>query len=171
MSCVFDFYYKAITYTNFREFSKEREKAKARGDFHKLREKQQLEEDLRGYLDWITQAEDIEPEGEDHQSQEQRTVTQNDTESIDHVEEVQQESWFKRKKKDFEKANRKCRRACRKAVKSQTFYWLIIVLVFMNTGVLASEHYDQPHWLDDFQGSTIHIISLAYYNNLVCRIY
>lgn len=49
-----------------REFSKEREKAKARGDFHKLREKQQIEEDLRGYLDWITQAEDIEPEGEDH---------------------------------------------------------------------------------------------------------
>ena len=40
------------------EFSKEREKAKARGDFHKLREKRQIEEDLRGYLDWITQAED-----------------------------------------------------------------------------------------------------------------
>lgn len=39
-----------------REFSKEREKAKARGDFHKHREKQQIEEDLRGYLDWITQA-------------------------------------------------------------------------------------------------------------------
>lgn len=39
----------------YREFSKEREKAKARGDFHKLREKQQIEEDLRGYLDWITQ--------------------------------------------------------------------------------------------------------------------
>lgn len=51
--------------TRFREFSKEREKAKARGDFQKLREKQQLEEDLRGYLDWITQAEDIEPDGDD----------------------------------------------------------------------------------------------------------
>lgn len=31
----------------YREFSKEREKAKARGDFQKLREKQQLEEDLK----------------------------------------------------------------------------------------------------------------------------
>uniref|UniRef100_S4R182 Voltage-dependent L-type calcium channel subunit alpha n=1 Tax=Mus musculus TaxID=10090 RepID=S4R182_MOUSE len=41
------------------EFSKEREKAKARGDFQKLREKQQMEEDLRGYLDWITQAEEL----------------------------------------------------------------------------------------------------------------
>jgi len=38
------------------EFSKEREKAKARGDFKKLREKQQMEEDLKGYLDWITKA-------------------------------------------------------------------------------------------------------------------
>lgn len=44
-----------------REFSKEREKAKNRGDFQKLREKQQLEEDLKGYLDWITQAEYLEP--------------------------------------------------------------------------------------------------------------
>ena len=57
------------------EFSKEREKAKARGDFHKLREKQQLEEDLRGYLDWITQAEDIDPEGEERRHDEQKHGT------------------------------------------------------------------------------------------------
>lgn len=52
------------------EFSKEREKAKARGDFQKLREKQQLEEDLKGYLDWITQAEDIDPENEEEGDEE-----------------------------------------------------------------------------------------------------
>lgn len=39
-----------------REFSKQREKSRARGLFAKFREKQQLEEDLKGYLDWITQA-------------------------------------------------------------------------------------------------------------------
>lgn len=39
------------------EFTKEREKAKSRGTFQKLREKQQLEEDLKGYMDWITHAE------------------------------------------------------------------------------------------------------------------
>ena len=49
-------------FSSLREFSKEREKAKARGDFQKLREKQQLEEDLRGYLDWITQAEELDME-------------------------------------------------------------------------------------------------------------
>lgn len=48
--------------------------------------------------------------------------------------------------------NRRMRRACRKAVKSQAFYWLIIILVFLNTGVLATEHYKQPPWLDYFQG-------------------
>lgn len=48
-----------------REFSKEREKAKARGDFRKLREKQQIEEDLRGYLEWITHAEDLDLEEKD----------------------------------------------------------------------------------------------------------
>lgn len=39
------------------EFTKEREKAKSRGEFQKLRETQQLDEDLKGYMEWITQAE------------------------------------------------------------------------------------------------------------------
>lgn len=56
---------------------------------------------------------------------------------------------------NIRRVNRRMRRACRKAVKSQVFYWLIIVLVFLNTGVLATEHYNQPHWLDDFQGIKI----------------
>ncbi|XP_066996688.2 muscle calcium channel subunit alpha-1 isoform X2 [Anabrus simplex] len=141
------------------EFSKEREKAKARGDFHKLREKQQIEEDLRGYLDWITQAEDIEPEGEEHlHNQEQKSKTANETENPDQLEgeegEVEQESWWRKKKKDFDRINRRLRRGCRKAVKSQAFYWLIIMLVFLNTVVLATEHYQQPKWLDDFQDWT-----------------
>lgn len=45
------------TCSSCREFTKEREKAKSRGTFQKLREKQQLEEDLRGYLSWVTQGE------------------------------------------------------------------------------------------------------------------
>lgn len=60
------------------EFSKEREKAKARGDFHKLREKQQIEDDLRGYLDWITQAEDIEPETDEPKQDGKSTYAEKD---------------------------------------------------------------------------------------------
>ena len=54
------------------------------------------------------------------------------------------------------KWNRRCRKACRQAVKSQAFYWLVIVMVFLNTCVLTSEHYNQPSWLDKFQGQCSH---------------
>lgn len=81
--CIFDYLFAAVYLYVFacfvyvslcdaREFSKEREKAKARGDFQKLREKQQLEEDLKGYLDWITQAEDIDPDNEDEADEESK---------------------------------------------------------------------------------------------------
>ena len=33
-------------------------------------------------------------------------------------------------------------------------FWIIIVLVFLNTCVLATEHYKQPKWLDYFQDVT-----------------
>lgn len=55
-----------------REFSKEREKANARGEFQKLREKQQLDEDVRGYMDWISQAEDIDPDNDEDEIAENR---------------------------------------------------------------------------------------------------
>lgn len=140
------------------EFSKERTKAKNRGDFQKLREKQQIEEDVRGYLDWITQAEDIEPDVDGNLMQDGKTKQVNEANSMDQMEEEGQEiqiseSWWRRKKKDLDRLNRRMRRSCRKAVKSQAFYWLIIMLVFLNTGVLATEHYGQPIWLDNFQGN------------------
>ncbi|XP_070193049.1 muscle calcium channel subunit alpha-1-like isoform X2 [Littorina saxatilis] len=139
------------------EFSKEREKAKARGDFQKLREKQQLEEDLRGYLDWITQAEDIDPENEEEGEE---GATPRHSKAINDIDEEKEEgeeeeeiqlSWFHQKRLRLEKLNRRCRRFSRKIVKSQAFYWAVIVLVFLNTVVLTSEHFGQPEWLDEFQ--------------------
>lgn len=49
--------------------------------------------------------------------------------------------------------NRFNRRRCRAAVKSVTFYWLVIVLVFLNTLTISSEHYNQPDWLTQIQGT------------------
>lgn len=37
-------------------------------------------------------------------------------------------------------------------VKSQFFYWGVIVLVFLNTVCVAVEHYNQPVWLNSFLG-------------------
>lgn len=104
------------------------------------------------YLDWITQAEDIDPENENSNMPDKAT---NELDSTDHLGdegEIHQESWTSKKKKDFDRINRRMRRGCRRAVKSQAFYWLIIVLVFLNTGVLATEHYQQGQALEDFQG-------------------
>uniref|UniRef100_H2YSX2 Voltage-dependent L-type calcium channel subunit alpha n=1 Tax=Ciona savignyi TaxID=51511 RepID=H2YSX2_CIOSA len=119
------------------EFSKEREKANARGEFQKLREKQQLDEDVRGYMEWITQAEDIDPVNEDDDIDEKRELK---------VEFAR--CYYIRRWKRW---NRKTRRKCRLMVKSQTFYWLVIVLVFLNTLSLATEHYQQPDWLTTVQ--------------------
>ena len=58
-------------------------------------------------------------------------------------------------RKAFERANKRTRRVCRKICKSQTLYWTIIILVFLNTITLASEHYKQPTWLDSFQGNIL----------------
>ncbi|XP_075678000.1 muscle calcium channel subunit alpha-1-like isoform X5 [Dermatophagoides pteronyssinus] len=154
------------------EFSKEREKAKARGDFHKLREKQQIEEDLRGYLDWITQAEDIDPDDKDNGGiggvsggggggggssggnrgrERGQDNEENQIEGDENENQEKQPSYWTMKKIQLSRINRRMRRACRKICKSQALYWTIIVLVFLNTLTLASEHYNQPQWLDDFQ--------------------
>ncbi len=45
------------------EFSKEREKAVCRGELQKAQEKQQMEEDMIGYMDWLIEAEDMDEDG------------------------------------------------------------------------------------------------------------
>lgn len=47
-----------------REFSKEREKCRSRGEYQKLREREQMDEDLKGYMEWITHAEILDADQE-----------------------------------------------------------------------------------------------------------
>jgi hypothetical protein len=53
------YFFPLLSFAPKREFSKEREKAESRGEFQRQRRKIQMEEDLNGYLEWITQAEDM----------------------------------------------------------------------------------------------------------------
>ncbi|KAM8754230.1 voltage-dependent L-type calcium channel subunit alpha-1D isoform 2-T2 [Acanthopagrus schlegelii] len=193
------------------EFSKEREKAKARGDFQKLREKQQLEEDLKGYLDWITQAEDIDPENEEEGDEEgkrnrvtladltekkkgkfgwftQSTETQasiptSETESVntDNHTGVEDKSpccgplcqkiTKSKCSRQWRRWNRFCRRKCRAAVKSVTFYWLVIILVFLNTLTIASEHYNQPDWLTEVQDAANKVLLAMFTLEMLVKMY
>ncbi|KAK2584123.1 hypothetical protein KPH14_006561 [Odynerus spinipes] len=65
-------------------------------------------------------------------------------------------SYFKSKVKNkgtcmqFWRAEKRFRFWIRNSVKSQKFYWFVIVLVFFNTVCVAVEHYGQPQWLTDF---------------------
>ncbi|XP_067906863.1 voltage-dependent L-type calcium channel subunit alpha-1C isoform X4 [Heterodontus francisci] len=170
------------------EFSKEREKAKARGDFQKLREKQQLEEDLKGYLDWITQAEDIDPENEDEGMDEDKprnlSMPISETESVNNenvagteLEDLNccarlghrlSKSKFSRY---WRRWNRFCRRKCRAGVKSSVFYWLVIFLVFLNTLTIASEHYSQPDWLTLVQDTANKVLLALFTGEMLLKMY
>nr|XP_018900706.1 PREDICTED: voltage-dependent calcium channel type A subunit alpha-1 [Bemisia tabaci] len=61
---------------------------------------------------------------------------------------------YKKKNKgawvSFWNAEKRFRFWIRHTVKTQTFYWSVIVLVFFNTVCVAVEHYGQPKWLTDF---------------------
>uniref|UniRef100_A0A8C2YT73 Voltage-dependent L-type calcium channel subunit alpha n=1 Tax=Chinchilla lanigera TaxID=34839 RepID=A0A8C2YT73_CHILA len=195
------------------EFSKEREKAKARGDFQKLREKQQLEEDLKGYLDWITQAEDIDPENEDegvdeekprnrgapvglldqkkgkfawfsHSTETHVSMPTSETESVNTENvaggDIEGETCGARLAHRISKSkfsrywrrwNRFCRRKCRAAVKSNVFYWLVIFLVFLNTLTIASEHYNQPHWLTEVQDTANKALLALFTAEMLLKMY
>ncbi|XP_014842965.1 PREDICTED: voltage-dependent L-type calcium channel subunit alpha-1D-like isoform X5 [Poecilia mexicana] len=193
------------------EFSKEREKAKARGDFQKLREKQQLEEDLKGYLDWITQAEDIDPDNEDEaeegskrnrvtladltekkkgrfgwfsqSSDTHASVPASETESVNTENQNGEDektpccgplcqkiskSKFSRR---WRRWNRFCRRKCRLAVKSVPFYWLVIILVFLNTLTISSEHYNQPLWLTQVQDVANKVLLALFTCEMLVKMY
>uniref|UniRef100_A0A3P8VIU5 Voltage-dependent L-type calcium channel subunit alpha n=1 Tax=Cynoglossus semilaevis TaxID=244447 RepID=A0A3P8VIU5_CYNSE len=170
------------------EFSKEREKAKARGDFQKLREKQQLEEDLKGYLDWITQAEDIDPENEEEGLDDDKPrnlsmpASENESVNTDNAPgaDVEGETCCTRLANRISKSkfsrysrrwNRLCRRKCRAAVKSQVFYWLVIFLVFLNTLTIASEHHMQAQWLTDVQDIANKVLLALFTGEMLLKMY
>ncbi|CAG4985227.1 unnamed protein product [Colias eurytheme] len=162
------------------EFSKEREKAKNRGDFQKSRERQQFEEDLKGYLNWITVAEELDLENDQGQRDQEQDEQGNKKErknnegsqnNINANGDAQQTTSCKIYCKRFDKVNRRMRRACRKAVKSQTFYWAIIVLVFLNTLVLATEHHNQPPWLDDVQNYANYLFVVLFTMEMLVKMY
>ncbi|XP_056281310.1 voltage-dependent L-type calcium channel subunit alpha-1C isoform X1 [Pseudoliparis swirei] len=170
------------------EFSKEREKAKARGDFQKLREKQQLEEDLKGYLDWITQAEDIDPENEEEGMDDDKPrnlsmpASENESVNTDNAPggDVEGETCCTRLANRISKSkfsrysrrwNRLCRRKCRAGVKSQFFYWLVIFLVFLNTLTIASEHHRQPDWLTEVQDIANKVLLALFTGEMLLKMY
>uniref|UniRef100_A0A8C3JSD4 Voltage-dependent L-type calcium channel subunit alpha n=1 Tax=Calidris pygmaea TaxID=425635 RepID=A0A8C3JSD4_9CHAR len=160
------------------EFTKEREKAKSRGTFQKLREKQQLEEDLKGYMDWITHAEVMDSdrargealailEGHDRDlwrsHEDSFCLKSSETKCFDFCRTVSFLLW--------RRWNRIFRRKCRDVVKSKFFYWLVILLVALNTLSIASEHHFQPEWLTQVQDNANRVLLALFVAEMLLKMY
>ncbi|KAM7049937.1 voltage-dependent L-type calcium channel subunit alpha-1S isoform 2-T2 [Molossus nigricans] len=149
------------------EFTKEREKAKSRGTFQKLREKQQLDEDLRGYMSWITQGEvmDVEDLREGRLSLDEGG---SDTESLYEIEGLNKVIQFIRRWRQWDRV---FRWKCHDAVKSRVFYWLVILVVALNTLSIASEHHDQPLWLTHLQDVANRVLLALFTVEMLMKMY
>ena len=140
------------------EFSKEREKAKKRGDLQKLKEKRQIEDAYKNYILWIRTAE-LNEENDDNSQTSLNKLTDGEGNTVDGKTADGEAAASKRAscecfvqlRRRFSHQNHLMRRRIHRTVKSQFFYWLVIVLVLLNTLVLASEFHRQPKWMDDFQ--------------------
>uniref|UniRef100_A0A8B9YU32 Voltage-dependent N-type calcium channel subunit alpha n=1 Tax=Bos mutus grunniens TaxID=30521 RepID=A0A8B9YU32_BOSMU len=143
------------------EFAKERERVENRRAFLKLRRQQQIERELNGYLEWIFKA------GEDRavwRSWPGLSATKKSRNDLIHAEEgedrfadlcavgspfaraslksgkTESSSYFRRKEKMF-------RFFIRRLVKAQSFYWVVLCVVALNTLCVAMVHYQQPQRL------------------------
>ncbi|XP_064027682.1 voltage-dependent N-type calcium channel subunit alpha-1B isoform X10 [Pogoniulus pusillus] len=142
------------------EFAKERERVENRRAFLKLRRQQQIERELNGYLEWIFKAEEVMLAEEDKNAEEKspldvlkRAAIKKSKNDLIHAEEGspfaraslksgknESSSYFRRKEKMF-------RFFIRRMVKAQSFYWVVLCVVALNTLCVAMVHYDQPEKL------------------------
>nr|CAI5847791.1 unnamed protein product [Callosobruchus analis] len=162
------------------EFAKEREKVENRQEFLKLRRAAQLERELNGYVQWICKAEEVILAEERTTEEEKMHIMEarrraakkkklkkigksksTDTEEEQEEEDVADDgfgktSYLKSRAKgqggcaSFWRAEKRFRFCIRHTIKTQWFYWSVIVLVFFNTLCVAVEFHGQPQWLSDF---------------------
>ncbi|CAG2102896.1 unnamed protein product, partial [Medioppia subpectinata] len=151
------------------EFAKERERVENRQAFLKLRRQQQLERELNGYVEWICKAEEV-------ILAEERTTEEEKM----HIIEARRRAAAKRKKlksmhskstDEEEEEEEEEEEVClaligvRHGIKTQAFYWFVILLVFLNTACVAVEHKGQEDWLTDF----LYIAEFVFLGLFICE--
>ncbi|XP_037540726.1 voltage-dependent L-type calcium channel subunit alpha-1D [Nematolebias whitei] len=174
------------------EFSKEREKAVARGELQKAQESKQMEEDMIGYMDWLIEAEDVDEEGNKRAAIAKKKMMKKfgwykhsedggESDSDDDIAYLDDDSGFCASLMAKMMANSFCdqlcqlnhtfRKNCRVAVKTTNFYWLVLLLVFLNTVASASEHYGQPKWLTEMQERANKVLLLLFTLEMLMKMY
>ncbi|KAL9886451.1 calcium voltage-gated channel subunit cacophony isoform 21-T21 [Glossina fuscipes fuscipes] len=158
------------------EFSNERNRVERRMEFQKCRFRAMFQTAMVSYLDWITQAEEVILAEERTTEEEKMHIMEarkrnaakskklkslgksksTDTEEEEAEEDYGDDGYLKTRSKPqgscagFWRAEKRFRFWIRSTVKTQWFYWFVIVLVFLNTVCVAVEHYGQPQYLSDF---------------------
>ncbi|KAM9752083.1 voltage-dependent L-type calcium channel subunit alpha-1D isoform 1-T1 [Menidia menidia] len=174
------------------EFSKEREKAVARGELQKAQESKQMEEDMIGYMDWLIEAEDVDEEGNKRAAIAKKKMMKKfgwykrsedggESDSDDDIAYLDDDSGFCASLMAKMMANSFCdqlcqlnhtmRKNCRIAVKTNNFYWLVLLLVFLNTVASASEHYGQPKWLTEMQERANKVLLMLFTLEMLMKMY
>ncbi|XP_074500500.1 calcium channel, voltage-dependent, L type, alpha 1S subunit, b [Sebastes fasciatus] len=148
------------------EFTKEREKARSRGEFQKLRERQQLDEDVHGYMEWITHAEVLDA---DREGKGLLPLTSDpDKDSLYDLEGKSRIVYFYRLARRW---NRFFRMKCLLYVKTKGFYWLVMFLVGLNTLTIATEYHHQPESLSSLQDVASRILLVLFVIEMFVKMY
>uniref|UniRef100_A0A671X857 Voltage-dependent L-type calcium channel subunit alpha n=1 Tax=Sparus aurata TaxID=8175 RepID=A0A671X857_SPAAU len=152
------------------EFTKEREKARSRGEFQKLRERQQLDEDLHGYMEWITHAEvlDADREGKGQRCEVNHLSTEPVVEILLNYTCCRVIFLFSRLARRW---NRFFRMKCLVYIKTKAFYWLIMFLVFLNTLTIATEHHHQSDSLTSLQDVASRVLLVLFVIEMFVKMY
>uniref|UniRef100_A0A3B4ZKK5 Voltage-dependent L-type calcium channel subunit alpha n=1 Tax=Stegastes partitus TaxID=144197 RepID=A0A3B4ZKK5_9TELE len=147
------------------EFTKEREKARSRGEYQKLRERQQLDEDLHGYMEWITHAEVLDA---DREGLLPLTSGDSDTDSLYDLEGKSRIVYYYRLARRW---NRFFRMKCLVYVKTNSFYWAVMILVFFNTLTIATEHHHQSESLTSLQDVASRVLLVLFVIEMFVKMY
>ncbi|XP_053280478.1 dihydropyridine-sensitive L-type skeletal muscle calcium channel subunit alpha-1 [Pleuronectes platessa] len=149
------------------EFTKEREKARSRGEFQEMRERQQLDEDLHGYMEWITHAEilDADREGKGLLP---LTSGDSDADSLYGLEGKSRVIYYYRLARRW---NRFFRMKCLVYVKTRGFYWLVMFLVLLNTLTIATEYHHQSENLTALQDVASRVLLVLFVIEMFLKMY
>ena len=66
----------------------------------------------------------------------------------------------------FQQGIKHFRLKVRNIIKHEAFFWVVIGIVFVNTGIMATYHYREPKWLEDTQSECNSILMMLL---LYCR--
>ncbi|XP_037643601.1 voltage-dependent R-type calcium channel subunit alpha-1E isoform X5 [Sebastes umbrosus] len=152
------------------EFAKERERVENRRAFMKLRRQQQVERELNGYRAWIDRAEEVMLAEENKSSgrspldvlkrASKKTGARRGAPGDEKYTDASTAS-MSRSRMNFRsgrrgpaaylrRKERMLRISIRRMVKTDTFYLMVLSLVFLNTICVAIVHHNQPDWLTTF---------------------